>query len=319
MNSWNVKHILVPIDFSPASLNAMETAIALAKHQGAKLTLLHVVNESFLAYHHEVVPVSTTFPMIETIHEEARNMLSQLTEKLVAEQDLEITGEVVQGAVPAEICKFAEKHAAEMIVMGTHGTSGFREFFLGTNAYVVIRHAFCPVLTVPPTGKWTSFSKILFPVRDTPGALDKYDFLRKIIRRNQNQVVLYVLGLPSPNRPASKNWVEESILHLSSRLRDDEVECITQLLQPSKQVAEAVLYTADVRQIDLIAITATLDQGIRDFFIGPYTQQIVHHAKVPVLSIRPVQRLDHDLGQAMRSDYAPPLPDTWVPRAQAAF
>ncbi len=318
MNSLNIKHILVPIDFSPASLNAMDTAVAMAKRQGAKLTLLHVVNESFLAYHHEVLPITTIMPLIETMHEEAQSMLSQLTEQLVKEQGIEITGEIVQGAVSVEICKFAEKHTAEMIVMGTHGTSGFREFFLGSNAYVVIRHALCPVLTVPPTGKWTSFSKILFPVRDTPGPLDKYDFLRKIIRNNQNKTVLYVLGLPNPNRTTSESWVEERIFQLNSRLSDDAVECVTQLLQPTKRVAEEVLHTADVQKSELIAITATLDYGIRDFFVGPYTQQIVHHAKVPVLSIRPVQSLHQNFEQAMRSDYNPTLPNRWVPVARAA-
>ena len=312
-----ISHILVPIDFSTASLNAMDTAVAMAKQQGAKLTLLHVVNESLLSYHHEVLPIHATVPMIETMYTDAREMLGQLTAQLTAEHGIEVAGEIVQGAIPAEICKFAEKYEAEMIVMGTHGTSGFREFFLGTNTYVVIRYASCPVLTVPPTGKWTSFSRILFPVRDIPGALEKYDFLRKIIRNNPDKTVLYVLGLPGTNRPSSENWVEESIIALNSRLHDDGVECVTQLLKPTKRVAEEVLHTANVRQTDLIAITATLDQGIRDFFVGPYTQQIVHHAKVPVLSIRPTLRADReeDLTQAMRADYNMRLPDIRLPYA----
>lgn len=317
MQALHISHLLVPIDFSTASLNAMETAVAMAKQQGAKLTLLHVVNESLLSYHHEVMPIHAPVRMIETMHTEAQEMLGQITDQLFAEHEMEVTGEIVRGSVPAEICKFAEKSAAEIIVIGTHGTSGFREFFLGTNAYVVIRYASCPVLTVPPTGKWTSFSKILFPVRDIPGALEKYDFLRKIIRCNPDKTVLYMLGLPGTNRASSENWVEENILELNHRLHDDEVECITQLLKPTKQVAEGVLHTANVRQTDLIAITATLDQGIRDFFVGPYTQQIVHHAKVPVLSIRPRARFDReqDLTQAMQADYNMRLPDIRLPQA----
>lgn len=308
MDTLNIKHILVPTDFSPASLNALDTAIALAKRQHAKLTLLHVVNESLLTYgHFDTLPIST--PVISIMKDESAELLEKVRRQAQEEHGITIHAETAHGFVASGVCKMAVKLEVDMIVMGTHGASGFREFFIGTNAYAVVKHAPCPVLTVPPGQQWLSFSKILFPVRDTNSALEKYSFLRQIIRHNK--AMLLVLGIPDSGKSDAVNWVESKIRQLKTELSDDDVMSRTEILKPSARAASDVLETAKNQEIDLIAITANLDQDIRDFFVGPYTQQIVNHAKVPVLSIRPTP-LPGDtqkVVQSMRDDYGPLLPN----------
>lgn len=286
MDTVNIKRILAPVDFSDSSLNALDTAVAMAKRHGAVLNLLHIANENFQVYGHPNVDIlPLTPPAIESIREASQTKLGLLVDNLIEQHGIEAKGEMASGLVTSEICKYAEKSKADLIVMGTHGTSGFREFFIGTNAYAVVKHAPCPVLTVPPNGKWESFSKILFPVRNVDGALEKYTFLRKIIRHNQ--AILLVLGIPDSDQSIDTNWVKAKISQLNSDLLEDNVRSLTQILKPTKRAAAAVLEKADDEQADLIAITANLDHDFRDFFIGPYTQQIVNHAKVPILSIRP--------------------------------
>ncbi len=308
MDTLNIKHILVPTDFSPASLNALDTAIALAKRQHAKLTLLHVVNENLLTYgHFDTLPIST--PVISIMKDESSELLEKVRQHAQEEHDIAIHGEIAHGFVASGVCKTAEKVEVDMIVMGTHGASGFREFFIGTNAYAVVKHAPCPVLTVPPGQQWRSFSKILFPVRDTQSALAKYSFLRRIIRHNK--AMLLVLGIPDSGKSDAINWVESKIEALKNELEDDDVKYKTEILKPTARAASDVLDTAKKQEIDLIAITASLDQDIRDFFIGPYTQQIVNHATVPVLSIRPTP-LPSDaqkVVESMREEYGPLLPN----------
>jgi len=314
MGTLDINHILVPLDFSESSLNALYTALAMAKRQGAKLTLLHVVNESLLSYHHsDIMPLASAVPLIETMCDEAQDMLREIANNAAKEHGIEAQTQTTRGFVPSEICKVVERLGSDLVVMGTHGASGLREFFMGTNAFAVVKHAPCPVLTVPTNGKWESFSKILFPVRDTPGALEKYEFLRKIIRKNN--ATLHVLGLPDAGNSSSEGWVEKSIQKFKRKLRDDDVECLAQMLQPTEQIAQQVMKTAKTAQSDLIAITATLDYGIRDFFVGPYTQQIVNHARVPVLSIRPSQVLDdaQKTLQIMRADHGPMWPNAGLP------
>ncbi len=300
MSTPDIQNVLVPIDFSEASLNALNTAAVIAKRQHATLRLLHVVNRSLLAPSHlEVLPMA--LPMFDLLHSESAETVERLIDMLKEKHQLEVHGEVVDGFVASEICKHAKKIEADLIVMGTHGASGFREFFIGTNAYTVVKHALCPVLTVPPNQSWESFSKILFPVRNTFGALEKYEFLRKIIRHNK--AMLLVLGLCDRNDENAITGVENDVRQLERKLHEDEVMSITEILKSTERCANEVLETADLNQMDLIVITANLDHDIRNFFMGPYAQQIVNHAKVPVLSIRPPQAPLPLTLQSIRADY----------------
>ncbi len=307
MDALNIKHILVPTDFSPASLNALDTAIAVAKRQGSTLTLLHVVNENLLSYgRFDTLPIST--PVISIMKDESSDILEKIKDQVQNEHGIAIKIETAHGFVASSICKAAEKQEADLIIMGTHGATGFREFFIGTNAYAVVKHAPCPVLTIPPGKKWLTFAKILFPVRDTKAALEKYSFLRRIIRHNK--ATLHVLGIPDSGKSDAVDWVAKKIEELKTELEDDAVVFQTEILKPTARAAADVLARAKEQETDLIAITANLDQDIRDFFIGPYSQQIVNHASVPVLSIRPTP-LPSDaqkVVQSMREEYGPLMP-----------
>ncbi len=296
-----IRNILVPTDFSDASLNAMDTAVAMAQRHDARLTLLHVVNQSLMMYGpYEMLPINPH--SFDIFHNAGAEMLSELADKLTAKHGIEADTVVSSGFVPTEICKAAGQKSADLVVMGTHGTSGFHEFFIGTNTYEVVKYAPCPVLSVPPSRKWERFSTIVFPVRDVPNPLEKYDFLRKIIRKNQ--ATLIALGLNENKEAHKMQQLDTNVRQLESQLRLDDVQTVVKTIY-ADQAAHKVLEIADAEGADLIAITANLDYDIRDFFIGPYTQQIVHHSKIPVLSIRPKVplRTANDVEQKMKSEY----------------
>lgn len=283
MNPDQIKHLLVPLDFSEASLNALESAVHIAKRQDLNLTLIHVIPyESMIQSGYESIPVAPI--VLENVKKKVKEQLILVADSVLKNHQLGVNTLISTGAIATEITRVASQMQAEMIVMGTHGASGLREFFLGTNAYDVIKLATCPVLTIPPNQKWTGFSRILFPIRDVPNALDKYQYLRKIIRKNQAKLI--VLGIVKS--PAAENIqsIQRSISYLDLELQKDGVKAILKIGTNSRP-AEQVLRFAKQEAIDLIAITADFDYKVADFFIGPFTQQIVNHAKVPVVSIRP--------------------------------
>lgn len=283
MNTTHIKHLLVPLDFSAASLNALESAVQIAKRQDLNITLIHVIpHESLIQSGYESMPVATI--VFESIKTEVKDRMSSLADELLERYGLGVNTLISTGAIAVEVTRIAAQMQAEMIVMGTHGASGLREFFLGTNAYDVIKRSTCPVLTIPPNQKWNGFSKILFPVRDVPNALDKYQYLRKIIQKNQAKLI--VLGVVKSPAAKSIQSIQHSINYLDQELKKDGVKAVLKI-STSPKPAEQVLRFAKQEAIDLIAITADFDYEIAEFFIGPYTQQIVNHASVPVLSIRP--------------------------------
>ena len=146
-----IKRILWPTDFSEPSYRALKTAEELAQNFSAELVLLHVVPP---------IPVIPTGGSLEGIFSASYplEMESQAREALrkVVEQD--ISGKtktealVVHGNVSGEIVNVAKKENADVIVMATHGSTGWQRFVFGSVAEKVIRMAHCPVLSIqfPP-------------------------------------------------------------------------------------------------------------------------------------------------------------------------
>jgi nucleotide-binding universal stress UspA family protein len=168
--------------------------------------------------------------------------------------------------------------------MGTHGVSGLREFFIGSEVFRVVKNATCPVLTIP--GNWgkTDFGKVLFPVRLNPGTLDTYFYARPIIEKNNSE--LYVLGLYEREKDIDNKEISISIDKLKDQLNNDNVIFRTGITQ-SKDLPAKILNLAKDYEADLIVLTANLDHNFKAFFVGPFVQQVVNHSRLPVLSIKP--------------------------------
>lgn len=292
--SYEIRKILVPVDFSPLANHAIETAVAICKRQLATVTLLYVVENTFLLFPPEAHGVSPT-PLLPKLIKDANENLGNLAKSLRLKHDI-VVNHVVQSGNPAdEICRWAHHKDFDLIVMGTHGASGLREFFIGSNAYRVVKNAPCPVLTMPGHNQWLDFKKILFPVRIVPNALDKYEVIRPIIRKNGSS--LLVAGVVKKNDQVGFAEMKTLVDSVRKQIEEDDVICGSQVHYVDN-VSQQVLDIAEVEKPDLIVITATLDHSVRDFFIGPYTQDIVNHAKFPVLSIKP--RYEQEFSGALK-------------------
>jgi nucleotide-binding universal stress UspA family protein len=139
--------IVVPYDFSPASKAALGRAVEFARTFGARLGLVHVVDES--AYY--VVPFD--LPSVSPVY------LRELEERLgghlegvagpVREAGLACETAVLRGLIAPTILAHVEEVKPWMVVMGTHGLTGWRHALLGSVAERVVQRARCPVLVVP--------------------------------------------------------------------------------------------------------------------------------------------------------------------------
>jgi len=140
-----IKHILVPIDFSDHSGAALETATEIAKRFGAKVWLLHC----YPIYAGGVTPYSIVTPAryYRDIRSEAERRLRQSQEKIEAE-GVEAESSVSPTDPQEAIARMATERGVDLIVMGTRGLTGFRHAMLGSVAERTVRSAPCPVLTV---------------------------------------------------------------------------------------------------------------------------------------------------------------------------
>jgi nucleotide-binding universal stress UspA family protein len=142
-----IKTILYATDFSPASEPALEEAIYLAKQNNAQLLLVHVIEPVRYVAGEEFGGPELYVKLEEITDQNAQASMKKLIEKV---ESLKLKAEslLLKGVAHEQIVSAAETRKADMIVIGTHGRTGFSKLFMGSVAGRVISTALCPVLTV---------------------------------------------------------------------------------------------------------------------------------------------------------------------------
>lgn len=143
----HLRHVLVPVDFSDPSREALQWAAELAGRYQARLTLLnvypvpgYVLPDGFVAANPEVLS-QVEHKTLEALEEWAKPLRSNGT------QTVDVATAI--GQASAEVVRWADSHGVDLIVMGAHGRTGIALFFLGSTTDKVVRQAHCPVFVVP--------------------------------------------------------------------------------------------------------------------------------------------------------------------------
>ena len=275
MSFYSIQNILVPVDLSETSLNAVSGAVAMAKRHQANLHLLHIVEPSFGGNISEAVFASD---------DKSVDILSALAGAILHTDGIKPSIIQEEGNTSDTIIKTSISRQADVIVMGTHGASGFRSGFIGSNTYNTIKNSRCPVLALPPRKLYAAFRKILFPVRPVAGALSSYDIVCHFLG---SQPLLNVLGLSNSPVERETHILDKLIDEIRDKLIEGKVKA-NALWTSGHNIAEDVLRFAQPNLVDLIVITSALDATNKPNFIGPYTQRIINSSKVPILSIKKV-------------------------------
>lgn len=141
-------HILLTTDLSDESLRAFAPAADLARESGAKLTLLHIVQDVQVAPHGAPLAPPVSAPDVGNLVDAARQRLND--QKALLGSGIEVDCDVSASPDIAErVASFAKEHDCDLIALSTHGRSGFRRFVLGSVAEAILRHAHVPVLCFP--------------------------------------------------------------------------------------------------------------------------------------------------------------------------
>lgn len=153
-----IKRILVPVDFSECSKAALEYAMFLGRHFGARVDVFHAWSAPAYVSPYLAVQINSDEDAPETLETVARNEANRkmraFLEELALPEDRDV-GIRIEFGLESDIIKTAAEHY-DLIVMGTHGRTGLSHFFMGSVAEKVVRDAPVPVITVrAPSGKET--------------------------------------------------------------------------------------------------------------------------------------------------------------------
>jgi nucleotide-binding universal stress UspA family protein len=148
MSSTLFSKIVCPVDFSDYSLRALRYATVLAGRFGGRVTIVHVANPLLLQ-------AAATAYDVAAMNTDTQTELRALAEAVTSEASAvtpEIRTVARVGDPATEIISCGRDEQADLIVMGTHGRSGYRRMFFGSVTEQVLRRSSVPVLAVPPLG-----------------------------------------------------------------------------------------------------------------------------------------------------------------------
>ena len=279
-----ITHILCPVDFSDTSNQALAHALVIAGRYGATVTILHVR------------PDGDEMATIERCRRE--DEVARLT---AGAPGVVVAVRFETGQVVTTIVECAASLGVDLIVMGSHGTSGFERLLLGSVTDDVLRKAGCPVLVVPPSADTASrrpFTHLLCPVDFSPASRTGLALACSIAQEADAALtLLHVLDLPPENDLITSGPFAYPECR-AQRERDAHIalKClIPPDLKTSRPPVTLVAIGNPYREILRIAAEQSVDlivSGVHgrnpwDLLIfGSTTNQVIRRATCPVLSVR---------------------------------
>ena len=294
----SIQRILCPIDFSEFSRHAIDHAVAIAKWYDAGVTVLHVIPP--------VVPPSPTetaplFPPIILSPEDLKQFAAA-AERFVRTEvgDVPITATARQGSVVGEIVQLAETWPADLIVLGTHGRSGFDRLMLGSIAERVLRKATSPVLTVPrriPDAVPTTglFKRILCAVDFSPSSMKALSYAAALAEEADAKLtILHVMehhvlaptAMGGIDLPREIEVKDAALQRLREAIASDvrTYADVHEVVLAGKPYRE-ILTQAEERHAELIVLGAH-GGGLGTIAFGSTTDHVVRSAACPVLTLK---------------------------------
>jgi nucleotide-binding universal stress UspA family protein len=299
----DVRRILCPIDFSDPSAHALEQATRLARWYGARLAVLHV--RPTVTPHPDMPPGGPMAPWLVAELEDLRQRVAAACGEATA-AGVEVEPLATAGEPVHKILRCAGTLPADLIVMGTHGLSGFQHLVLGSVTEKVLRKAPCPVLTVPPRAPAATprFTHIVCAVDFSDCSLKAATFAASLAKESGAALsLLHVIEWPwheaaipeMPGVPATQaQAIADYRRYLESGAKE-RLDAVAASTVPSGTIATSVrfgkpyvelLEAARHERADLIVLgvrgRGALDLG----FFGSTANHVVRSASCPVLTIR---------------------------------
>ena len=298
--------VLTATDFTPASERAFSFALGLARHYGANLDIVHVLPL-------ETVGLRAMVPVPRELDTQLIEAEKQMKRAAKGAKDAGVANAVIleKGNVSDVIADVAWRYNADLLVVGTHGRSGFKKLALGSVAESVLRMAGCPVLTVgehvplPPNAA-PEFHTILFATDFGPASTKAWPYALALAREFGARLVLLhivppigvVESAPFAYEPAM--YAADRIVEWQEDARAKGLEHLKKLIPADVNLAhepkivastefapEGILNAAKVNKADLIVMGATSSKFAHAAAHDPWTvcHTILAEAKCPVLTV----------------------------------
>jgi nucleotide-binding universal stress UspA family protein len=188
-----------------------------------------------------------------------------------------------EGKVYKRIVQEADSFGADLIVVGTHGSSGFEEFWIGSNANKVVSSTELPVITIRGgIDVEKPLHKILLPIDSSLETRQKVPFTAMLAKYHDAELI--VTSLYTTKVESVRDRVDRYTEQVTQYLDEEEVKYRIERLEVEQLVTDSIEF-AKKQGANLIAIMTEQERSTANLWLGPYAQQFVNHSPIPVLSI----------------------------------
>lgn len=271
-----MKRILVPCDFSDPAVQAFKFAVDIAKESRGEVILLNVVELPVM--HESVLMPTLSFEeaFIKDMKAHAEKNFAKMKDKW-AKEGPKVTSFVEFGGATPTIRDFVKDNKIDLLVMGTHGASGLKEFFVGSNTEKIVRTSEVPVIAIKGQVKMSSIKNIVFP--NTFGMEQEELTLKVKALQNFFKATLHVLYVNTPSSFRRDIEVKKEMKAFAKRfmLKDYTLT----IFNDYSEEEGLRNFVADTKA-DMIAMSTHGRRGINHLMSGSIAEDVVNHLTCPI-------------------------------------
>ncbi|MFK7002100.1 universal stress protein [Flavobacterium oreochromis] len=273
-----MKRILVPTDFSQHAEYALKVAAQFAKKHNAEICLAHLLElpnqgNDTVTHGHDI-PEIIFF----------KNAITNRMDDLLDEEYLDgiETSKIIQIDHPFEgIIKTIQSNNFDLVIMGSHGASGIKEMFVGSNTEKVVRNSHIPVLVIKEDDPNFKVNHFIF-------ASDFSDEIKKpfenVVRfANEFEATLHLVNINTPNNFRSTQNARKLMSDFVSGFKINKYETH---IYNDVNVEAGILNIANDLNADLLGMCTHGRKGLAHFLNGSISESLVNHAKKPVITFK---------------------------------
>jgi len=274
-----MKKILVPTDFSVQAENALKVAAQLAKKHDGEIYLLHLLD----------LPLD----LIDPTQPQKGDLPEALFFMKLAHQrfDEVLKRDYLKGVKVHETVEFhgafdgimeiSKKHECDVIIMGSSGAEGIKEIFIGSNTEKVVRHSSIPVMVIKKEIPNFNVEKFVFATDLDTETIPK--FKEAVAFAKELGTIVELVMINTANKFRTSTEIEERLEKYTNDIDDNDYHFS---IYNDVNVETGILNYGKKIDADLIGISTHGRQGIAHFINGSLSEDLVNHAKRPIVTFK---------------------------------
>lgn len=278
-----MKKILVPVDFSEYSYNALEAAAYIAKVKEMEIKIYHAMEDSYTPYVNMtgmgLVEDSSMFNYRKELQENVKAQLVTLAEKY-RQRGLNVDFEIAMDKPYKSVLNAVNDSDIDLVAVGSHGHSDMEDIFIGSNAEKIIRLSPVPVLSVNRIRENYRIDRIVFASDFEEPEIER--ILQRVIKFAE--IFMAELFLVRVNTAGKKSGAEKSRKRLEEMAQKFSLSAGAVTSYPDRSEEEGILNYAKEVKADLISLCTHGRTGLARLFRSSIAEEVAGYSEIPVLT-----------------------------------